>query len=149
MINKKEIYNLCSQKLQAKIQFIEGAINDLKSANQNDSKSSAGDKHETAGAMLHLEQEKLSRQLGELLVQKKQFQQINPELHSEQVVQGSLIECEEAWIYISIALGNISYSSINVTVISIDSPLAKSLAAAKKGEIVTVNARKYHLLQVL
>lgn len=149
MINKKEVYKLCFQKLQDKIQFIESALHDLKSANQNDSKSSAGDKHETAGAMLHLEQEKLNRQLVELIGQKKLFQQLNPELHSEQVVQGSLIECKEGWIYISIALGNISYESTNVSVISIDSPLAKSLTGAKKGDKVMVNSRTFHLLQVL
>ncbi|HRH61810.1 MAG TPA: hypothetical protein PLI68_00655 [Bacteroidia bacterium] len=148
MINKKELHKVCFQKLNDKIQFIESALLDLKSANQNDSKSSAGDKHETAGAMLHLEQEKLSRQLGELLVQKKQFQQLQPEFQSEQVLHGSLIECKEGWIYISIALGNIVYLSTNVSVISTDSPLAKALFGAKKGDILTVNNRTFHLLQV-
>lgn len=148
MINKKELHKVCFQKLNDKIQFIESALLDLKSANQNDSKSSAGDKHETAGAMLHLEQEKLSRQLGELLAQKKQFQQLQPEFQSVQVLHGSLIECKEGWIYISIALGNIVYLSTNVSVISTDSPLAKALFGAKKGDILTVNNRTFHLLQV-
>ena len=45
-------------------------ISDLAQDAQNDAKGSAGDKHETALAMMHIEQEKLNQKLAEIVGQK-------------------------------------------------------------------------------
>ena len=54
-------------QLDLKIKSIRQTVSNLTEDAQNDAKGSAGDKHETALAMMHLEQEKLSKQIQEQL----------------------------------------------------------------------------------
>ena len=54
---KSHYQNLLSEKIN-ELRFM---ISDLTQDAQNDAKGSAGDKHETALSMMHLEQEKLNQ----------------------------------------------------------------------------------------
>ena len=60
--------------LQDKIDVYQDMISGLSKDAQNDAKSSAGDKHETALSMMHLEQEKLTNKLKETMILKIQQQ---------------------------------------------------------------------------
>ena len=57
--------------LQDKIDLYQDMISGLSNDAQNDAKGSAGDKHETALSMMHLEQEKLTNKLKETIALKK------------------------------------------------------------------------------
>ena len=67
---KEKTVSVSSEKLKTQINFIQTQLGELKEANTNETKSTAGDKHETGRAMVHLEQEKLYSQLGQF---QKQF----------------------------------------------------------------------------
>ena len=71
MLDKATICKAIRSELNEKGKRIQLAFDDLNSAITDDSKSTAGDKHETGRAMVHLEQEKLSKQL----IQNKYLQQ--------------------------------------------------------------------------
>ena len=66
MISKKQILEHYQLLLQDKIDVFRDLISNLTIDSQNDAKGSAGDKHETALAMMHLEQEKLNYKLKEI-----------------------------------------------------------------------------------
>ncbi len=66
-MNRKELKQLVLDTLKNQIETIQNQILALSEDAQNDAKSSAGDKHETGLAMMHLEQEKLNVKLMELL----------------------------------------------------------------------------------
>lgn len=53
--------------LQDKIDVYQDMISGLSDDAQNDAKGSAGDKHETALSMMHLEQEKITQKLKEAI----------------------------------------------------------------------------------
>ncbi len=55
-------------------------ISDLAQDAQNDAKGSAGDKHETALSMMHLEQEKLNQKLAEIIGQKNSVDKIDADV---------------------------------------------------------------------
>ena len=57
---KQKILEYYKQLVQDRIDVYKDMIESLSSDAQNDAKSSAGDKHETALSMMHLEQEKLN-----------------------------------------------------------------------------------------
>ena len=63
--------------LQDKIDVYQDMISGLSNDAQNDSKGSAGDKHETALSMMHLEQEKLTNKLKETIVLKEILEKID------------------------------------------------------------------------
>jgi hypothetical protein len=63
---------------------------------KNDAKGSAGDKHETALSMMHIEQEKLNRKLREVLDQKTVLDKIV--LIAETIIVGSLVKANGLFI---------------------------------------------------
>ena len=67
MTFKERIHLKYRQLVQDKIDVYRDMIANLADDAQNDAKSSAGDKHETALSMMHLEQEKLVQKLRENL----------------------------------------------------------------------------------
>lgn len=66
-MNRKELKQQMLTALKCQIVDIQNQIAALAEDAQNDAKSSAGDKHETGLAMMHLEQEKLNSKLSQLL----------------------------------------------------------------------------------
>lgn len=56
--------------LDEKISVIRQKLDELQESLKNETKSTAGDKHETARAFVHIEQENTGRQLEVLLQQK-------------------------------------------------------------------------------
>lgn len=70
---KEKVYQHYLSLVLEKIKTLQDTIADLTLDAQNDAKGSAGDKHETALSMMHLEQEKLTQKVKEALDQKKHF----------------------------------------------------------------------------
>ena len=62
---KQKLLQACSDHLKEKINSLNSIINEVYESSNSESKSSAGDKHETTKAMMQLELEKLGTQLKE------------------------------------------------------------------------------------
>ena len=61
-LNKEQVLQSCSILLEQQLSSIQDQINALKADLGSETKSSAGDKHETGRAMIQLEQERLGAQ---------------------------------------------------------------------------------------
>ena len=75
MTFKAQIVSQYQIRIQDKIDAFQDMIAALTEDSKNDSKGSAGDKHETALSMMHIEQEKLNYKLKEYLNENKLFSQ--------------------------------------------------------------------------
>ena len=62
---KEEIFSQCKSVVNNRLQTVEAVLSSNQKALQTETKSSAGDKHETGRAMLQLEMEKAGQQLSE------------------------------------------------------------------------------------
>ena len=118
--------------------------NATESAN-NETKSSAGDKHETARAMMQLEQEKLGHQLKELQDQKSELEKIDISKPSTQIAKGTLIQSDKGFLFLSIGLGKISVEDKNVFAVSPQSPIGIKLLGKKENDAVEMNGVKYKI----
>ncbi len=145
---KLKVYEECRRILTERIQSLRQQLHELVEGAKNDSKSTAGDKHETARAMMQIEQEKLANQLNLLLQQEQTLQRIDPESKSEIIVNGSLVKTNQGWIYISIPLGKIVVEGEGVMCLSAQSPLGQKLIGKRVNETLLVNATEYLLLTV-
>ena len=134
--------------LSKKIASLQEILEDTYKSTLDDSKSSAGDKHETSIAMVQLEQEKLSKQLNEFLKQQRTLLAINPNTKHQKIMQGSLVETKQAWYYFSIGIGLISIENTAVFAINPDSPLGRLLIKKKAGESVTFNGMVTEIIAV-
>lgn len=148
MTLKQQIHQHFVQALNDKITLLQKVLADLKETGANETKSTAGDKHETALAMLQIEQANKRAQLQELEQQKAVLQKINPSLVTEAVVNGSLIKTNHGYLYLSVALGKAVVNGITVMALSQQSPLGKQLLHLTKGQTASINNNQYLVEQI-
>lgn len=145
---KTSLLVYCKDLVHSRLSEIQTVIDAKKNDLNSATKSSAGDKHETARAMIHLEQEKLGIQFQEV---KKQFQilsQIKLTEHKK-VQMGTLIQTDKALFFISVALGKVRHRNYDCFVISPISPLGQKFLNACAGDTIELNSAKYVVSQVI
>lgn len=142
-MNKLLIYQKCIEIIEDSILAINMAINDAQDAANNETKSSAGDKHETGRAMAQLETEKLYTQLNDALTQKQIFSKINLNQKNKQITIGSLVYTDKCIFYISISLGKVKINNETIYVISPHSPIGKLLLTKKEKDSFSLNGINY------
>ena len=145
---KKELHLACNNFVTSKLSTIQKTIHSNKESLDSESKSSAGDKHETARAMIHLEQEKLGFQYQQVFKQFKMLSQCD--VYKQATIQsGSLILTDKALIYISVALGKIHFKNQLVYVISPVSPLAQVFLNANATQTLSFQGTPYVVLEIM
>lgn len=143
MTRKQRIHQHYTQLLQDKIDVFHDMISALTEDSKNDAKGSAGDKHETALSMMHLEQEKLNRKLQEFLDQKAILDKINIHQELKKIGLGSLVKANGMWLFISTALPKISIDDITIIAVSPQSPLGSHLLGKEIAFSFEINKTKY------
>lgn len=149
MLSKSMVYNSCIKSVSDKITAAGKAFKEITEEAKTDSKSSAGDKHETSRALMQMEQEKISRQLQNMIDQKKQLEKINIDQHSEKIITGSLILTNQGYFFLSVGLGKITVKDTPVFVLSSGSPLGAKLTGLKKDDSTTINGTNYIIIQII
>jgi hypothetical protein len=145
MTFKEKIYQQYVQIVHDKIMLLQKNLQDLTESAGNETKSTAGDKHETALAMLQIEQENSSRQLSEVLKQKAVLGKMDPSLHTEQVMRGSLAHTNKGTFFISLGLGKITVDDHLIIALSPESPLGMQMMHLKKGDSFCFNGTDYNI----
>jgi hypothetical protein len=145
MTFKQKIHQYYTQQVQDKIDVFRDMISALTEDSKNDAKGSAGDKHETALSMMHLEQEKLNYKLKEVLDQKAILDKIDASLTLTNIGLGSLVQANGIYLYLSLALPKITIDQVNIIALSPQSPLGEKLMGNKVGFEFEINATKYHI----
>ncbi|MFM7667059.1 MAG: hypothetical protein ACKO7D_02595 [Bacteroidota bacterium] len=147
-MTKEDVLAKAKEKVQVKIIELEGIIDEVKSSLDSDTKSSAGDKHETSRAMVQLEQEKLYKQLAEFTQMKGILNQLDPKIKHNKIGLGSLIHTSQGWYFLSVGLGQISVDETIVFALNPQAPLGKLLIGKRVGEEVFFNGNTLEFLEV-
>jgi hypothetical protein len=143
MIFKQKIHQHYLQLVQDRIDVFKDMIVVLTEDSKNDAKGSAGDKHETALSMMHIEQEKLNHKLKEVLGQKAILDKIDSTTIAKTIIVGSLVKANGIYLYLSAALPKIAVEGINVIALSPQSPLGNKLMGNEVGFSFEINGTKY------
>jgi len=115
---------------------------------QNDAKGSAGDKHETALSMMHIEQEKLNHKLKEILDQKAILDKIDASANHTKIALGSLVQANGMLLFISAALPKITIEDKTIIAVSPQSPLGSKLMGNEVGFEFEINTTKFKIESV-
>ena len=145
---KQKIHQQYLQIVQDKIDVFQDMISVLTEDSKNDAKGSAGDKHETALSMMHIEQEKLSNKLQEAINQKTILDKIDASQIHNKVAMGSLVKTNNLTVYISVALPKIAIENQNIFAISPQSPLGIQLMGKQIGFDFEMNGTKYTIEKI-
>ena len=138
----------CIALVDASIADIKKQMSELVTEAQNDSKSTAGDKHETARAMMQLAQEQLGKQLLEAEFKRNTLTRLDNHITHKFVAEGSIVTTSDNTLFIAAPMGKIQFEGKEVFVISAQSPLGKLLMGKAAGESVSFNQRTIAILEV-
>ena len=145
MTFKQKIHQHYLQLVQDRIDVFRDMIAALIEDSKNDAKGSAGDKHETALSMMHIEQEKLNHKLKEVLVQKAILEKIDSTTIAKTIIVGSLVKANGIYLYLCAALPKIAIEGTNVIALSPQSPLGNKLMGNKVGFSFEINGTMYSI----
>lgn len=148
MINKKAFLEFCIEIVQQKLGSIQEALEGYKKDLHSETKSSAGDKHETGRAMLQLEMEKLGQQHLRMTNELSVLKKISVKNNSEKVQLGCFVTTNLGTYFIATSLGAVAYQNQNIFVISINSPIGKLLLGKQRGEFIFFQGKKSELLDL-
>lgn len=146
---KHKVYSYYVQLVNDKVDAFRDMISALTEDSKNDAKGSAGDKHETALSMMHIEQEKFNRKLAECLEQKAVLDKINPMQTTETVALGSLVRANNTYLYVSLPLPKITIDEVVILALSPESPLGKELIGQKIGHTFSIHSTQYTIHEIL
>jgi len=146
---KEELYRFCSEFADARITRIQKQILEIQESMNSETKSSAGDKHETGRAMLQLEREKLGQQLLEAEKTQKHLGHIHINKKHDIIGPGSLVHTSLNSYFIAISAGEYTIENKLIYCISAATPMGRLLFGKCKGnqvvfKNVTINIQEVH-----
>ena len=138
---KEELIQYCIDFIDEQINNVQTAINSAKESAQNESKSSAGDKHETGKSLMQLEQENNAQHLNKMLNLKRVVPLLTNYESTGIVGMGSLVDTTQGLYYLSLGIGIVDLPIHKVFVISPTSPIGKMLQGKTIGDEVKFNGK--------
>jgi len=143
---KQQLLNACAEYVTQRAKTVDEIISSNQKALSSETKSSAGDKHETGRAMLQLEMEKAGQQLASINQMKRVLAKID--LNTTDVVTlGSLVMTNHTNYFLAISAGEIILNATTYYAISPSSPIGKLLLGKRVNE--TVNFTKEMLIKAI
>jgi|LauGreDrversion4_2_1035121.scaffolds.fasta_scaffold80995_2 transcription elongation GreA/GreB family factor len=149
MLSKAKILEDLFRQLNSRIEELRAAQILLRESRDNESKSSAGDKYETGRAMAQIELDKLQQQLQNQMELQAELLKIKPEVETEKVGFGSLVETSNGIYFISIGMGKVMLDDTSFYAISLASPLGQALKGAQTGDTLTFNRDNIQIISVI
>jgi len=145
---KKALYKSCVEFVDQREETINEIITSSHNALTSETKSSAGDKHETGRAMLQLEIEKASQQLEGIHEMRLILSKIRMDDISEFIKLGSVVITNRGNYFLAISAGEINILTIKYFAVSTASPIGKLLLGKSVGNVFDFN-HQYIIQEVL
>ncbi len=146
---KEKLHKACEEYVLGKIKSLKHTFDELKSSSESESKSTAGDKHETGRAMLQLEQEKNAEQMKQAEDLLSALQKIHFNTTHSKIASGSLVETNRGAFYISVSAGKIEVEGKVYFAVSAQAPIALKLLGLQEKAIAKFNGVEYQIQKVL
>jgi hypothetical protein len=143
---KQQLFKQCQDFVNKRLQTVEEIISSNQKALQSETKSSAGDKHETGRAMLQLEMEKASQQFAAISKMKEILSKVDMTNNSETAHLGSIIHTTSGNYFLSISAGQLAVENAVYFAISVSSPIGKILLGKKTNSEYFFNKRNNKVL---
>lgn len=146
---KQDLYNQCLSFVDNRLQTIQNTINEIQESLTSETKSSAGDKHETGRAMLQLEREKAGQQLAEIQKLNQLLSKIDISNASEIIGLGSIIYTTKTNYFVAISAGELSHIDEKFYAISAHTPIGKLLLGKTVTDDVQFREQYFKIIKVI
>ena len=149
MIIKKELYKQCETYLNKRSETLDQAMDSHRKSLETESKSSAGDKHETGRAMVQLEMEKASQQIEAIRSMRETLNRINLEKTSQKAVLGSVVSTNFGSYFLAIGAGQLLVGAETFFAVSLSSPIGNQMLGKAEGDRFIFNGRKFEVQRLV
>ncbi len=146
---KNKLLNHCKDVVEKRFSQIKQTIAGIEESLVEESKSSAGDKHETGRAMLQIDRENAGKQLLEIEKLQQLVRKIDINSKSDYVRLGSLVYTNQATYFIGISIGAVTVGKTTYTCVALNSPIGQLLSGKKKGDTFMFNEKEYSIKSVV
>ena len=133
----------CQNTVMKRFGKIKQTIAGIEESLVEESKSSAGDKHETGRAMLQIDRENAGKQLQEIENLQALVKKIDITKASDYVRLGSLVYTNNGTYFMSISIGQVTVGKTNYFCVALQSPIGQLLSGAVKGDDFSFNGRDF------
>jgi len=137
------LYELCREYINSGIDAAKEAIANAREAADDDTKSSAGDKFETAREMMQQEIDLNTVHINELQKLKVALDLVSPEHHSDTVQHGSIVYTNQGNYYMAVSIGKLTANGTPYYALSSSSPLGVVLMGHKAGDSFKFNGKDF------
>jgi len=149
MTVKETLYKACLDMVNDRQVKIQERFAGIQEAMLSETKSTAGDKHETGRAMLQLEREKLGNQLAEIQKVKEILLKVNQTAEVSQGCLGSVIYTSQTNYFISVSVGEITANTEKFYAIATNTPIGKLLLGKKVGDEIAFRNQSFVIEKVV
>jgi transcription elongation GreA/GreB family factor len=146
---KEQLFLECKAFLSKRRLVIENLISEIEISLQSETKSSAGDKHETGRAMLQLEREKLGKQLAENDILKEVISKIDITKSNSLVGLGSLVYTTDTCYFIAIGVGEVVIDNQKFYIVSTKAPISQALLGKRIGDNIVFREGKDKIINLI
>ena len=148
MTLKNKLYQQCQFFLNKRLEAIEDSITEIQNSLESETKSSAGDKHETARAMLQIDRENTGHQLDDIEKQQEILKKINLNSTLHKIAFGSVVYTTQFNYFIAISAGEIVLEDKKYYAISAGTPMAQLLRLKQVGDTVQFRNSKFTITEI-
>lgn len=148
MLDKSIVFQALQTEVNLRVSTLEKALDNSRAEMVSESKSTAGDKHETGRAMAQLEQEKLGRQVLSARELQQAIAQIDANEEHDKIQFGSLIKASNGLFFFSVGIGKLIVEGESIFCLTMTSPLGNFLKGKKAGESIQFNGKTISILEV-
>ena len=141
--SRQDIFEGLGSELERSLASRRGDLLSLREALGSETKSSAGDKHETGRAMIHLEQARVQDAVNRLEAMRSQMRQYAAAGGTfQRVSPGALVETTGPWVLVGVPLGKVQLPDALVLCVGAEAPLAQQWHGAQPGDQVALGPQQ-------
>lgn len=135
-------------QLAARRAAIDARLAQLSTSLQEETKSSAGDKHETGRAMVQLEREKAGQQLAEIEKLQHIGKRLSTVIKKGPAHLGCVVETTKSNYYLSVPAGALSVTDQTYFGIAIGSPIGQLLLGKSEGATIVFRESSFTITSI-
>lgn len=124
------------------------AMEAAKNSANEEGKSSAGDKYETARAMGQIDREMNGRMYEQAQLERLILEKINPQIVHTNVSLGALVKTTMGDFFVAIGAGVVALNGKNMMVISPQAPIGQILMGKTRNDTFEFRGKNYKVLSV-
>lgn len=145
---KQALFDTCLEKVNNRYQKIKSTIADLNEALEEESDSGGEDDFDNSRAMMQIDRENATKQLGEVMLLREVLNRMDVKLVTDYARLGSLVTTNKAVYFISLSIGAVPVDNSVYLCVALHSPIGNVLTGKKRGDKFIFNNEEQEILEI-